>query len=111
MSRRYQAYVYTRKQLSTGMVRLYLRTPDGKRCGYQDVTPAKSEATPGGKVLRWEKVDFQWKHRKTKHGTPSGYKKGCRCNSCKKAYRVYRRQKSTREMIEAMPILFPELYP
>lgn len=88
--KQYRAYVYTRKPTKDGMVRLYLRTPEGKRCGYQDVTPATSRRIPAGEVRGWSRMDHWWKHRKLRHGTRAGYQRGCRCNSCKKAAREYR---------------------
>jgi hypothetical protein len=100
----YHAYVYARKHIRPGVVRLYLRFPSGRRCGYQEVTPAESKAIPAGEVLPWRKVDHSWK-RTSRHGTRYLYQKGCRCSRCKRAAKLYgQRQYSS---LVALPELTP----
>jgi HNH endonuclease len=47
------------------------------------------QCTDCGQLCTGQQCKLCIRKRSTKHGTPSGYKKGCRCDSCKTASRAY----------------------
>lgn len=49
----YQAYVYTRRPVRGGLIRLYLRDPKHRRVGFVETTPKAAAMFTTGDMYKW----------------------------------------------------------